>query len=50
MGAAFTEHRPAAVVNFAAETHVDRSIDGPMPFIETNIVGTFVLLEVALAF
>ena len=49
MGAAFTDHRPAAVVNFAAETHVDRSIDGPMPFIDTNIVGTFVLLEAALA-
>ena len=49
MDATFREHRPAAVVNFAAETHVDRSIDGPMPFIETNIVGTFVLLETALA-
>jgi dTDP-glucose 4,6-dehydratase len=49
MNLAFTEHSPAAVVNFAAETHVDRSIDGPMPFIETNIVGTFVLLEAALA-
>ncbi len=49
MNKAFTEHSPSAVVNFAAETHVDRSIDGPMPFIETNIVGTFVLLEAALA-
>jgi dTDP-glucose 4,6-dehydratase len=45
----FAAHRPAAVVNFAAETHVDRSIDGPSPFIDTNIVGTFVLLEAALA-
>jgi len=38
-------HRPRAVVNFAAETHVDRSIHGPAPFIETNVVGTFSLLE-----
>jgi dTDP-glucose 4,6-dehydratase len=43
----FTEHRPRGVLNLAAETHVDRSIDGAAPFIETNIVGTFVLLEVA---
>jgi dTDP-glucose 4,6-dehydratase len=42
----FREHRPHAIVNFAAESHVDRSIDDPSPFIETNIVGTFVLLEV----
>ena len=49
MTAVFTEQRPTAVVNFAAETHVDRSIDGPAPFIDTNIVGTFVLLECALA-
>ncbi len=49
MSAAFVEHRPIAVVNFAAETHVDRSIDGPAPFIDTNIVGTFVLLEAALS-
>ena len=39
------EHRPRAVVNFAAESHVDRSIHGPGEFIETNIVGTFRLLE-----
>ncbi len=39
------EHRPAAVVNFAAESHVDRSIDGPADFVETNVVGTFCLLE-----
>ena len=49
MQAAFTRDQPWAVVNFAAETHVDRSIDGPAPFIDTNIVGTFVLLETALA-
>jgi dTDP-glucose 4,6-dehydratase len=46
----FAEHTPTAVVNLAAETHVDRSIDGPRPFIDTNIVGTFVLLEAARAF
>ena len=40
-----TEHQPRAVVNFAAESHVDRSIHGPGDFIETNIVGTFRLLE-----
>ncbi|WP_058836367.1 dTDP-glucose 4,6-dehydratase [Luteimonas abyssi] len=40
-----TEHRPNAVVNFAAESHVDRSIDGPAPFIRTNVVGTLGLLE-----
>jgi len=39
------EHRPRAVLNFAAESHVDRSIHGPGEFIETNIVGTFRLLE-----
>ena len=38
-------HRPRAVVNFAAESHVDRSIHGPAEFIQTNIVGTFNLLE-----
>ena len=43
----FAEHRPAAVINLAAETHVDRSIDGPQVFVDTNIVGTFVLLDVA---
>jgi dTDP-glucose 4,6-dehydratase len=45
----FAEHRPDAVLNLAAETHVDRSIDGPRPFVDTNIVGTFVLLEAARA-
>ncbi|WP_371231530.1 dTDP-glucose 4,6-dehydratase [Pseudomonas sp. QE6] len=39
------EHRPRAVINFAAESHVDRSIRGPEDFIQTNIVGTFHLLE-----
>ena len=39
------EHRPRAVLNFAAESHVDRSIHGPADFIQTNIVGTFHLLE-----
>jgi len=40
-----TEHQPRAVLNFAAESHVDRSIHGPGDFIETNIMGTFRLLE-----
>jgi dTDP-glucose 4,6-dehydratase len=43
----FTEHRPTAVVNFAAESHVDRSIDDAGDFIQTNIVGAFELLEAA---
>ena len=43
----FAAHRPRAVVNFAAESHVDRSIHGPAEFIETNVVGTFSLLESA---
>ena len=41
----FETHRPRAVINFAAESHVDRSIGGPGEFVETNIVGTFRLLE-----
>jgi dTDP-glucose 4,6-dehydratase len=44
------EHRPRAIVNFAAESHVDRSIHGPAEFIETNIVGTFQLLEATRAY
>lgn len=40
-------HRPSAIVNFAAESHVDRSIHGPDAFVSTNIVGTFTLLEAA---
>jgi dTDP-glucose 4,6-dehydratase len=43
------EHRPRAIVNFAAESHVDRSIDGPSPFLQTNVMGTFQLLEGARA-
>ena len=50
MARLFAAHRPAAVLNLAAETHVDRSIDGPRRFIDTNIVGTFVLLEAAREF
>ena len=42
----FSEHQPDAVMHLAAESHVDRSIDGPAAFIETNIVGTYNLLEV----
>ncbi len=45
-----TEHQPRAVVNFAAESHVDRSIHGPGEFIQTNIVGTFHLLEAIRAY
>ncbi|WP_191832900.1 dTDP-glucose 4,6-dehydratase [Pseudomonas fluorescens] len=44
------EHKPRAVLNFAAESHVDRSIHGPEDFIETNIVGTFRLLEAVRAY
>ena len=46
----FAEHRPRAVVHFAAESHVDRSIHGPAAFVETNVVGTFQLLEAARAY
>lgn len=46
----FAEYCPEALLNFAAESHVDRSIDTPYPFISTNIVGTFVLLETARKF
>jgi dTDP-glucose 4,6-dehydratase len=46
----FASHQPTAVVNLAAETHVDRSIDSPESFIDTNIVGTFVLLQTAIDF
>ena len=45
MQALFARHRPSAVLNLAAETHVDRSIDDPRPFVDTNIVGAYVLLE-----
>jgi dTDP-glucose 4,6-dehydratase len=43
------ERKPTAIVNFAAESHVDRSIDGPAAFVQTNVVGTLNLLECALA-
>jgi dTDP-glucose 4,6-dehydratase len=44
------EHRPAAIVHFAAESHVDRSIHGPADFVHTNVMGTFSLLEAARAY
>jgi dTDP-glucose 4,6-dehydratase len=44
------EHRPRAIVHFAAESHVDRSIHGPAAFVQTNVVGTFELLEAARAY
>jgi dTDP-glucose 4,6-dehydratase len=47
MGRVFADHRPTAVLNLAAETHVDRSIDTPMPFADTNVVGTLALLDAA---
>jgi dTDP-glucose 4,6-dehydratase len=50
LDAVFAEHSPDAVMHLAAESHVDRSIDGPGDFIETNITGTFNLLEAARAF
>ncbi|MTE00477.1 dTDP-glucose 4,6-dehydratase [Paracoccus sp. YIM 132242] len=43
----FATHRPDAVMHLAAESHVDRSIDGPAAFIETNVIGTFNMLEAA---
>ncbi|MFN4101191.1 MAG: GDP-mannose 4,6-dehydratase, partial [Pararhodobacter sp.] len=43
----FEQHRPDAVMHLAAESHVDRSIDGPGSFIRTNIEGTFTLLQAA---
>jgi dTDP-glucose 4,6-dehydratase len=42
--------QPQAIINFAAESHVDRSIDGPRPFLRTNVLGTFELLEAALEY
>ncbi|WP_373700014.1 dTDP-glucose 4,6-dehydratase [Neisseria dentiae] len=47
LDALFAEHRPRGVLHLAAESHVDRSITGPAAFIETNIVGTYTLLEAA---
>jgi dTDP-glucose 4,6-dehydratase len=46
----FQEHRPDAVMHLAAESHVDRSIDGPADFLRTNVVGTYTLLEAARAY
>ncbi len=46
----FAQHKPDAVMHLAAESHVDRSIDGPGTFIETNITGTYQLLEAARAY
>jgi len=48
VGKLLAEHKPDAIVNFAAESHVDRSIDGPAAFIHTNVVGTLGLLEATL--
>lgn len=48
--ALLAEHQPDAIINFAAESHVDRSIDGPAAFVQTNVVGTLTLLEAALAY
>ncbi|MQA30000.1 MAG: dTDP-glucose 4,6-dehydratase [Luteitalea sp.] len=50
MARLFAEHEPRGVLNLAAETHVDRSIDGPAPFVDSNIVGAFVLLQAATAY
>ena len=50
MDAVFTSEKPDAVMHLAAESHVDRSIDGPAAFIETNMVGTYTLLEAARAY
>ena len=45
----FAQHQPDGVLNLAAESHVDRSIDGPAEFIHTNVLGTFTLLDASLA-
>jgi dTDP-glucose 4,6-dehydratase len=50
VGRLLADHAPTAIVNFAAESHVDRSIDGPAAFVQTNVVGTLTLLECALAY
>ena len=47
LDAVFAEFKPEAVMHLAAESHVDRSIDGPAEFIQTNVVGTYTLLEAA---
>ena len=50
MDALLSQHKPRAILHFAAESHVDRSIHGPAEFVQTNVVGTFTLLEAALAY
>ena len=50
MAELLNHHKPDAIVNFAAESHVDRSIDGPGAFVTTNVVGTYVMLDAALAY
>jgi dTDP-glucose 4,6-dehydratase len=50
MNQVFATHQPDAVMHLAAESHVDRSIDGPAAFVQTNVVGTFVLLDAARAY
>ena len=50
VAALFELHRPRAVIHLAAESHVDRSIDGPAAFIQTNVVGTFTMLQAARAY
>ncbi|MDX2223554.1 MAG: dTDP-glucose 4,6-dehydratase [Rhodospirillaceae bacterium] len=50
MAATFAQHQPDAVMHLAAESHVDRSIDGPAAFMSTNIIGTYTLLEAARAY
>ena len=50
LAALFAEHKPRAIVHFAAESHVDRSIHGPAAFVTTNVNGTFSLLEAARAY
>ena len=50
LGAIFAKHSPDIVIHLAAESHVDRSIDNPAAFVETNVMGTCTLLEVALSY
>src|SRR6266496_755321 len=50
IGRVIEDERPDATMHLAAETHVDRSIDGPWQFVETNVVGTFRLLNAALGY
>lgn len=50
MDALLAEHKPRAILHFAAESHVDRSIQGPADFVQTNVVGTFTLLEATRAY